>query len=393
MKKLCTLKPQAINICASAPSRLLTFSGINMNRTQIFFSSLAFVFSTVVQAEQATVNIYNWNDYFAEDTIQQFESATGIKPVLDLYDSNETLEAKLLAGHSGYDLVFPTARPFAGRHLKAGIYQAPDRSKLTGWNNLDPQLLQSLVDIDADNKYLVPYMWGTTGLGVNIQKIKQILGDDAPVNSWGLVFDPAVSSKLKSCGISLMDDSTEVFAAALAYLGKDPNTTSKQDIEAAQDLITKARPNIRYFHSSQYITDLANGDMCVSHAYSGDALQAGDRAEEAKNGVEVSYIIPKEGAVLWVDVMAIPADAPHPAQAVAFIDFMLQPKNIAAASNYVYYANPNLAATELLDEELRNHPGIYPEEAVKQKLFVLKERSDKEIRNINRMWTRIKANR
>ncbi len=364
-----------------------------MNGYQIIFSFLALMISGVVAAEQPTVNLYNWNDYFAEDTLQQFESATGIKPVLDLYDSNETLEAKLLAGHSGYDVVFPTARPFAARHIKANIYQAPDRSKLTGWNNLDPQLMQSLVDIDPGNKFLVPYMWGTTGIGINSVKVKEILGQDTPLNSWELIFDPAISSKLKSCGISLMDDSTEVFAAALAYLGKDPNSSNNEDIKAAQDLIIKIRPNIRYFHSSQYISDLANGDLCVAHAYSGDALQAGDRAKEAKNGVEVSYIIPKEGAVLWVDVMAIPADAPHPEQAMAFINFMLTPKYIAAASNFVNYANANLGATDLLNEDLRNNPGIYPDETVKQKLFVLKERTDKEIRNINRMWTHIKANR
>lgn len=364
-----------------------------MNPYQVFFCALVLMFSSVVEAEQATVNIYNWNDYFAEDTLQQFESETAIKPVLDLYDSNETLEAKLFAGHSGYDLVFPTARPFAARHIKAKIYQTPDRSKLSGWNNLDPQLMQTLQDIDPGNQYLVPYMWGTTGIGINTTKVKQLLGEEMPLDSWALIFDPAISSKLKGCGISLMDDSTEVFAAAMAYLGIDPNSTRKQDIQAAQELITQARPNIRYFHSSQYISDLANGDLCVAHAYSGDALQAGDRAEEAKNGVEVSYIIPKQGAVLWVDVMAIPVDAPHPEQALAFIDFMLQPKHIAAASNYVYYANPNLAATELLDEELRNHPGIYPDQSVKQNLFVLQQRSDKEIRNINRLWTRIKANR
>ncbi len=354
---------------------------------------LALAASTAMAADQPTVNLYNWNDYFAEDTLQKFEAATGIKPVLDLYDSNEVLEAKLLAGKSGYDLVFPTARPFAARHIKAGIYQAPDRTKLSGWANLDPKLMDTLKSIDADNKFLTPYMWGTTGLGINPTKIAAILGADAPADSWALVFDPAISAKLKDCGISLMDDSTEVFAAALAYLGKDPNSVIKADLDAAQALIEAARPNIRYFHSSQYISDLANGDLCVAHAYSGDALQAGDRAEEAKNGVEVSYVIPKEGAVLWVDVMAIPADAPHPQQAMAFIDFMLKPENIAAASNYVFYANPNSAATALLDEELRNHPGIYPSDAVRAKLIVLNERSDKDIRQINRRWTRIKANR
>jgi len=356
--------------------------------------SLVLIFTNgIAMAEQPTVNLYNWNDYFAEDTLQKFEATTGIKPVLDLYDSNEVLEAKLLAGHSGYDLVFPTARPFAARHIKAGIYQAPDRNRLAGWKNLDPNLLDRLKDIDPDNQYLTPYMWGTTGLGINPVKIAGILGKDAPTNSWALVFDPAISSRLKACGISLMDDSTEVFAAALAYLGKDPNSVQEEDLQAAQALIESARPNIRYFHSSQYISDLANGDLCVAHAYSGDALQAGGRAEEAGNGIEVSYVIPVEGAVLWVDVMAIPADAPHPQQAMAFIDFMLQPDNIAAASNHVFYANANTAATPLLHEELRKHPGIYPDEAVRKKLFVLKERSDKDIRNINRIWTRIKANR
>jgi putrescine transport system substrate-binding protein len=236
-------------------------------------------------------------------------------------------------------------------------------------------------------------MWGTTGIGINVNEVHEILGADTPADGWGLIFDPKISSKLKDCGISLMDDSTEVFAAALAYLGKDPNSSAKADLDAAQALITSVRPNIRYFHSSQYISDLANGDLCVAHAYSGDALQAGDRAEEAKNGVEIAYIIPKQGAVLWVDVMAIPADAPHPRQAMAFIDFMLTPKNIAAASNYVNYANANSAATSLLDESVRNDPGIYPPEAVMQKLFVLKERTDKEIRELNRRWTRIKANR
>ena len=364
-----------------------------MRGFKVYFTVLAWLCCTAASAEQQTVNIYNWNDYFAEDTLQQFEKATGIKPVLDLYDSNETMEAKLLAGHSGYDLVFPTARPFAARHIQAGIYQPLDRSKLGGWKNLDTKLMQSLQDIDKDNRFLVPYMWGTTGIGLNIPKIKQILGTDAVVDSWSLIFDPAISGKLKKCGISLMDDSTEVFAAALTYLGKDPNSTAKSDLAAAQQLIVSIRPNIRYFNSSQYIRDLANGDMCVAHAYSGDALQAGTRAKEANNGVEVSYLIPKEGAVHWGDVMAIPADAPHPAQATAFIDFMLQPENIAAASNYVFYANANSAATDLLDEELRSNPGIYPSEEVKQKLYVFKQRSDKEIRDVNRLWTRIKANR
>jgi putrescine transport system substrate-binding protein len=364
-----------------------------MIRKFVSFTAMLWFVAGNAVAAQPTVNIYNWNDYFAEDTLKQFEKDTGIKPVLDLYDSNETLEAKLLAGRSGYDVVFPTARPFAARHIKAGIYQAPDLAKLTGWKNLDTGILKSLQDIDPGNKYLTPYMWGTTGIGINSKKVAEILGKDTPTNTWKLIFDPEISGKLKDCGISLMDDSTEVFAAALAYLGKDPNSTAKADLDAAHDAIARIRPNIRYFHSSQYISDLANGDLCVAHAYSGDVLQAADRAEEAGNGVEVAYEIPKEGAVLWVDVMAIPVDAPHPEQAMAFINFLLTPKNIAVASNYVNYANANNAATPLLDEGVRNDPGIYPPDDIKSKLFVMKERTDKEIREINRMWTRLKANR
>jgi len=345
-----------------------------------------------VQAAE-TVHLYNWNDYFAEDTLANFEESSGIHPVLDLYDSNDVLEAKLFAGSSGYDLVFPTARPFADRHIKAGLYQPLDKSKLPGLEKLDPAIMSSLAGIDPGNQYLVPYMWGTTGLGVNVDKVKAALGDDAPLDSWGLIFDPEKASKLESCGISMLDDPTEAFAAALSYLGKDPNSRNGADLEAAAELLRKARPHIRYFHSSQYISDLANGDLCVAHGYSGDMLQARTRAEEAGKGVEVGYLIPREGAVLWTDVMAIPKDAPNPEAAHAFIAYILDPAVVAAISNYVMYANPNPAATALLDEAVRNDPGIYPSEEVKGHLFSLTTPSDKEIRNLNRLWTRIKAQR
>jgi putrescine transport system substrate-binding protein len=317
---------------------------------------------------------------------------TGIRPVLDLYDSNEILEAKLLAGSSGYDLVFPTARPFAARHIKAGIYLPLDRDKLPGLNNLDPEIMKSLEDVDPGHKYLVPYMWGTTGLGINFAKVAAALGGE-PGASWDLVFDPAKAEKLAGCGISLLDDPTEVYSAALAYLGKDPNSRTKEDLEAAQALLKQARPHIRYFHSSQYISDLANGDTCVAMGYSGDVLQAKTKAEEAANGVQVTYLIPKEGAMLWVDVMAIPKDAPNPVAAHAFIEYLLDPKVIAAASDYVSYANPNSASLPYLDEELRTDPGVYPSPEVRARLFVTAERSDKEMRELNRMWTRLKADR
>ncbi|WP_050984686.1 polyamine ABC transporter substrate-binding protein [Thiorhodococcus drewsii] len=339
------------------------------------------------------VHLYNWSDYFAEDTLSDFESQTHIRPVLDVYDSNEVLEAKLFAGSSGYDLIFPTARPFAARHIKAGLYQPLDRSKLPGLDQIDPDIMKSLEGIDPGHAYLVPYMWGTTGLGVNLKKVKAALGEDAPMDTWGLIFDPDKASKLAGCGIALLDDATEVFAAALAYLGKDPNSLAKDDLAAAAELIKGAHPYIRYFHSSQYITDLANGDLCVAHGYSGDVLQAKERAEEAGKGVEVGYRIPREGAVLWTDVMAIPKDAPNPAGAHAFIAYLLDPKVIAKISDYVFYANPNLAATPLVDAKLREDPGIYPSSDVKVHLFVLTERNDRDMRALNRLWTRLKANR
>jgi putrescine transport system substrate-binding protein len=347
----------------------------------------------VLAKDKGEVHIYNWNDYFAEDTLPNFQKESGIRPVLDVYDSNEVLEAKLFAGSSGYDLVFPTARPFAARHVKAGLYLPLDKSKLHGLDKLDPAIMSSLAAIDPDNAHVVPYMWGTSGLGINVAKVKAALGDDAELDTWGLVFDPAKAAKLAGCGISLLDDPTEVFSAALAYLGKNPNSLEQADLDAAAELLKAAYPHIRYFHSSQYQSDLANGDLCVAHGYSGDVMQAKNRAEEAGNGVEIGYVIPREGASLWTDVMAIPKDAPNPDGAHAFIAYLLQPKVIADASNYVFYANPNLAATQYLEPSLRDDPGIYPNAEVKARLFVPAERSDKELRNMNRLWTRIKAQR
>ena len=340
---------------------------------------------------EETLHIYNWNDYFAEDTLADFEARTGIHPVLDVYDANEVLEAKLFAGHSGYDLVFPTMRPFAARHIAAGLYQALDKDKLPGLSDLDPQIMASLASGDPGNAHVVPYMWGTTGLGVNVEKVMAILGEDAALDTWGLIFDPENAKRLADCGISLLDDPAEVIPAALAYLGRDPNSLAKADLAAAQALIEGIYPYIRYIHSSQYISDLANGDLCVAHGYSGDVLQAATRAEEAGGRVSIDYLIPREGAVLWTDVIAIPADAPNPDAAHAFIAYLLDPEVIAAISNYVYYANPNLAATPYLDEALRDDPGIYPPPAVRARLFVPAERSSRELRGLNRFWTRLKS--
>lgn len=348
---------------------------------------------TVVAVAEDTLHLYNWSDYVAEDTLSGFEAETGIRPRLDVYDSNEVLEAKLFAGQSGYDLVFPTARPFAARHLKAGLYLPLDKTKLTGLDRLDPAIMSQLASIDPDNAHIVPYMWGTSGLGVNRDKVQAALGEAADLDTWALIFDPDTAAKLGDCGISLLDDPTEVFSAALAYLGKNPNSLDKADLDAASALIKAIHPHVRYFHSSQYMSDLANGDLCVAMGYSGDVFQAQSRAEEAGKGVVIDYLLPREGAAVWIDVMAIPKDAPNPDAAHAFIAYMLQPAAIAAVSNAVYYANANLEATALLDEEVRDDPTIYPPAEVKTRLFAPSERSDREIRELNRLWTRLKANR
>jgi len=344
-----------------------------------------------VQAEDKVVHVYNWSDYIAEDTLKNFEAQTGIKVVYDVYDSNEVMEAKMLAGGSGYDVVFPTAQPFAERHIAAGLYQKLDKTRLPNYGNLDPAILKPLQTPDPGNQYVAPYMWGTTGIGYNVDKVKALLGDKVPTNSWALIFDPAIAGKLASCGISVMDDEMEAMSAALMYLGKDPNTTDPKDFEAAAAAFKKVRPFIKYFHSSQYINDLANGDLCVAHGYSGDVLQARDRAAEAKNNVNVAYAVPKEGAILWIDVMVIPSDAPHPANAHAFINYLMDPAVIASVSNFVAYANANKAATPLVDEAVRNDPGVYPSEETKQRLVTIRTLPDKVQRQKVRAWTRVKS--
>ncbi|UTW13891.1 polyamine ABC transporter substrate-binding protein [Marinobacterium rhizophilum] len=357
---------------------------------RILVASLLFG-ASVQAAAQQELHVYNWSDYIAEDTIERFQQESGIKVLYDVYDSNEVLEAKLLAGHSGYDLVFPTARPFADRQIKAGIFQPLDKARLGNHANLDPVILESLADIDTGNAHLAPYMWGTTGLGINLTKVREILGANATLDSWSLVFDPSVTAKLASCGISLMDDPTEVLVAARAYIGQAPNDYGSAALDEAATVLAAVRPNIRYYHSSQYINDLANGDLCVAHGYSGDVLQARARAEEAGNGVEIAYLVPREGAVVWTDVMAIPADAPNGEAAHRFIDFLLRPDVIAPISNYVAYANANAAATELVDDAVRQDPGIYPPQATRERFITLKTPSNRETKAINRLWTRIKT--
>jgi putrescine transport system substrate-binding protein len=318
-----------------------------------------------VLAADDTVNVYNWSDYIAEDTIDKFQKSTGISVTYDVYDSNDILEAKVLTGQSGYDVVVPTSN-FLERHIKAGAYQKLDKSKIPNLQYLDPTLMKNLEVYDPGNTYGVAYQWGTNGIGYNVAKITALLGTEAPINSWDLVFKPEYAEKLKACGgISFLDSASEIMPLALNYLGLNPSSTNKDDYKKAEALMLSVRSSITYFHSSRYIADLANGDICVAVGYSGDIFQAAARAEEAKAGVEISYYIPKEGTIVWADMMAIPVDAKHVNAAHAWINFMLDPQIGADITNYVWYGSPNIASKAFIDKEILAHPGIYPPEGTK----------------------------
>jgi putrescine transport system substrate-binding protein len=341
-------------------------------------------------AQERVVHVYNFTDYIADEALKSFAAETGIRVVYDVYDKNEILETKLLAGKSGYDVVFPSLKPFAERMLAAKLFRALDKGRLKNLANLEPGMMQTLAAADPDNAHLVPYMWGTTGLGYNAAKIKAALGPAAPVDSWALLFDPGNAQKLAGCGISVLDDD-EALAAALIYLGRDPNSAKPGDLDAATALFRKVRPHLKHIHSSLYLDALANGDICLAHGYSGDVIQARNRAIEAKNNVDVGYAVPKEGAVLWVDVMAIPRDAPHPDAAHAFIDYLMRPDVIAAISNKVSYANANAKATPLVDKAVREDTNVYLPEAAKARLVTLKVLDERDRRARTRAWTRIKT--
>jgi len=330
--------------------------------------TLAGAVAGAAQAEDQVLHVYNWSDYIAADTLENFTKETGIKVVYDVFDSHEVLEAKLLAGSPGYDVVVP-ANPCLAKQIKAGVFQKLDKSKLPNWENLDKDLLKALQPSDPDNLYAVPYMWGTIGIGYNPEKVKAALGEDAPVDSWDLVFKPENMEKLKSCGVSFLDSPTEILPAALHYLGYKPDPTNKDELKKAEELFMQIRPSVAYFHSSKYISDLANGNVCVAIGYSGDIYQAKARAEEAGNEVTVKYNIPKEGAGTFFDMLAIPADANNVDEAHVFLNYLMKPEVMANITNYVQFPNGNAAATPLVDEAIRTDPGVYPSQAVLQKLY------------------------
>ncbi|HEY2634043.1 MAG TPA: polyamine ABC transporter substrate-binding protein [Steroidobacteraceae bacterium] len=336
---------------------------------------------------EKVLNLYIWSDYLAPKTLSKFEKQTGIKVNAAYYDTNETLDAKLVAGSSGYDLVMPTASYFE-RQIKAGMYLPLDKSKLPNLKNMDPELMAKVAFHDPGNAHGVIYLWGTNGIGYNEKMIKALL-PDAPLDSWRLVFDPKVASKLAKCGISVLNSPAEMMRAVFSYLGKDPNSQQPEDLAAGEAALLKIRPYIRSINSSEYIEALAKGDLCVAVAYNGDVMQARDRAQDANKGIEIKYSIPKEGTILWFDMLAIPKDAPHPESAYAFMNFVMTPEVITEITNFKGYANANAGAKPLAS--VKNDPGIYPTPELQPKLTVQLADSDDQTRAIARVWEKFKA--
>jgi putrescine transport system substrate-binding protein len=336
------------------------------------------------------LNLYIWSDYLALDTLSNFEKQFGIKVHSAYYDTNETLETKLLAGSSGFDIVVPSASYFE-RQIKAGAYLALDKSKLPNLKNMDPQLMARVASAnDPANGHGVIYLWGSNGIGYN-EKMVRALMPDAPLDTWRLVFDPEVAAKVAKCGISMLDSPAEMLRAVYSYLGKDPNSQSAEDLAQAEAVLLKIRPYIRNFSSSEYIEALANGDLCISVAYNGDVMQARDRAREANKGIEIKYVVPKEGSILWFDMLAIPKDAPDPDSAYAFMNYMMTPQVIADVSNFKRYANANLASQPLVLPAVKDDPGIYPSPEQRQKLALQLADSAEQTRAITRVWQKFKT--
>jgi putrescine transport system substrate-binding protein len=340
--------------------------------------------------EEKVLNVYNWSDYIAPDTLAKFEKETGIKVTYDVFDSNEVLETKLVTGNTGYDVVVPSLT-FLSRQIQAGVFMPLDKSKIPNLSNMDPAIQANIAKLDSGNTHSVNYLWGTTGIGYNVKKIKEIFGDAAPVDSWSLVFEPENLAKLKACGVYFLDTPSEIIPPVLKYLGEEPNSFDPAVIAKAEARLKELRPSITQFHSSEYINALANGDACVAVGWSGDIFQAATRAEEANNGVEIAYVIPKEGAPMWFDMMAIPKDAKHPQNAHAFINFILRPEIAAEISNYVAYASANKAALANIDAELKANPGVYPTEEASKGLFSLAVLPPDVDRLFNRIWTGLKT--
>lgn len=347
-------------------------------------------FNSAAAEEEKILNIYNWSDYIDPEIIPMFEKETGIKVVYDVFDSNEVLDAKILSGKTGYDIVAP-GLDFMARQQKAGVYLQLDKSKLPNLANIDPVQLSFVAKLDPDNAHGIPYFVGTAGIAYNKKMIEERLGKDFDMKTWDVIFKPEILSKLKDCGVAILNAPTEVIPTALNYLGLDPNSTNLDDYKKAEELLLKMRPNVTYFHSSQNINDLANGDICITLGWSGDVLQAADRAEEAQNGVEIEYLVPREGALMFYDMFAIPKDADHVENAYKFMNFIMRPDIAAKNSSYVSYDNANKAAVPMVIDKVRNNPNIYiPEEQLK-KMWVPEVHPRKINKEMTKIWNRVKA--
>ncbi len=340
-------------------------------------------------AADREVRVFNWSDYIDESLLGEFTERTGIEVIYDVYDSNDILETKLLAGNSGYDVVFPTGSFFA-RQLQAGVFQPLDRGKLPNWDNLDPKIMSQVERYDPGNRHGVVYMWGTTGIAYNDRMIAERMAD-APVQSWDMILDPDVVSRFADCGVYVLDASDEMIPAALNYIGEDPDSKDPEVIAKAGPVLTAIRPYVRKFHSSENINALANGDICLAVIWSGDAGIAAARAEEAGKPFTIEYSIPQEGALMWFDMMAIPKDAPNPEAAHAFINFLMEPKVIARATNYVTYPNANAASKPFIDPEVLNDPDVYPPDPVTDRLLTVSPYEQRVQRMVTRLWQRVKT--
>jgi putrescine transport system substrate-binding protein len=341
--------------------------------------------------KERVVNVYNWSDYIDPKVLEDFTKETGIKVRYDTFDSNDVLETKLMAGKSGYDVVLPTAY-FLERQIKANIFRPLDKSKLPNVAHVWPEIAQRLAAYDPGNKYAVNYMWGTTGIGYNVRKLEAVLGAGARADSWDLVFKPDQIAKFKDCGVMMLDSSDDVFPAALRYLGLNPNSKAEADLQKAAELVLSVRPNVRKFHSSEYLTALATGEICLVLGWSGDIKQAQKRAAEAK-GPAIGYAIPKGGAQMWFDNFAIPNDARNVEEAHEFINYMLRPEIAARNSNFVAYANGNLASQKLIDKQVLEDPAVYPDAETMNSLYTISANDPKVQRMMNRLWAKVKTGR
>ncbi len=347
----------------------------------------AMAFASTVASADKEVRVFNWSDYIDESILADFTKETGIKVVYDVFDSNEVLETKLLAGKTGYDIVVPTGS-FLSRQIQAGVFQKLDKSKIPNITNLWPEVSNRVAVYDPGNEYAINWMWGTTGVGYNEAKILERM-PDAPVGSLDMIFKPEIAAKFKDCGIFVLDSPEDIIPPALNYLGLDPNSKNTDDLKKAEELLAKIRPYIQKFHSSEYINALANGDICMALGWSGDILQAASRADEAKNGHVIKYNVPKEGTSMWFDMMAIPADAKNVEEAHALLNYLNKPEVMAKASNYIAYANGNLASQKFINEDILKNPAVFPDEATLKKLYVKTAWDAKTQRTVTRMWTKV----